>query len=118
MALCAPMRAIRFLARLRKRRRRVFRTTALLLIVPGTTAQNDAELSAGVEMTVACKWALERKRIPSFGMRANTARDILPNLVFIGLMVLDAVRGASEACNQAVVTYCAGANERSNKEMR
>ncbi len=29
----------------------------------------------------------------------------------------DAVRGASEACDQGVLTYSAGANERSNKEM-
>ena len=31
---------------------------------------------------------------------------------------MDAVRGASEACDQAVLLYCAGANERSNEEMR
>ena len=36
----------------------------------------------------------------------------------IRLTQLDAVRGASEACDQAVLLYCAGANERSNEEMR
>ena len=36
----------------------------------------------------------------------------------IGLTRSDAVRGASEACDQNVCLYIAGANERSNEEMR
>jgi len=41
------------------------------------------------------------------------------NKLLVGLKRLDAVQGASEACDQAVVKcYCAGANERGNEEMR
>ena len=36
----------------------------------------------------------------------------------IGLTRSDAFQGASELCDQAVLLYCAGANERSNEEMR
>ena len=39
-------------------------------------------------------------------------------VLILGLTRLNAVRGASEACDQAVDCYCAGANERSNEEMR
>ena len=38
--------------------------------------------------------------------------------VFLGTVKSDAIRGASEACDQDVQKYVAGANERSNKEVR
>ncbi|MEK7150309.1 MAG: glycosyltransferase [Patescibacteria group bacterium] len=48
-------------------------------------------------------------------MEKNISKQVNSNT---GLAQLDAVRDASEACDQAVLLYCAGANERSNEEMR
>lgn len=43
---------------------------------------------------------------------------ILPHQITFERVHFDAVRGVSEACDQSVEIYSAGANERSNNEMR
>ena len=57
-----------------------------------------------------------------FGMGTGVA--IAPNHqntrfnIYLELIKLDAIRGASELCDQNVFLYIAGANEHSNEEVR